>query len=104
MKGSLHLALELLSYSNFDRFCTTALNTLLLRYPVVVALLGLAAVYCGLFFYFVLRFSLLSLEAGGAGVCCVCAGVHRAPQQPLPGLYWLLPKAKRSSAYTCVLG
>jgi hypothetical protein len=39
------------------RFCTTALDTLLLRHLGVVALLGLAAVYYGLFFYFVLRFS-----------------------------------------------
>jgi hypothetical protein len=37
-----------------------------------------------------------SLEAGRAGVCCVCAGVHRAPQQPLASLYWLLSKVKRS--------
>jgi hypothetical protein len=32
--------------------------------------------------------------------CCVCAGVCRAPQQPLASLYWLLPEVKRSSAYT----
>jgi hypothetical protein len=62
MKSLLHLTLEeLLSYSSYDRlyrFCTTALSALLSRYLGVVALLGLAAVYYSLFFYFVfLRFS-----------------------------------------------
>jgi hypothetical protein len=38
------------------------------------------------------------------GICCVCAGVHRAPQQPLASLNWLLSKVKRSSTYTCLLG
>jgi hypothetical protein len=69
----------------------------------VVALLGLAADFYGLFFYFVL--ALLSKLVGLASVdCCVCVGFHRTPQQPLASLNWLLSKVKRSSAYTCVLG
>jgi hypothetical protein len=40
------------------------------------------------------------------GVCCVCVGFHRTPQQqqPLASPNWLLPKAKRGparSARTC---
>jgi hypothetical protein len=76
---------------------------LLISYKEDEAVAGLAAVcYCGLcfYFYFVLRFS----RSWWADVWCVCAGVHRAPQQPLASLNWLLSKVKRSSAYTSVLG
>jgi hypothetical protein len=72
-----------------------------MQYLGVVALLGLAAVYCGLF---LLLRCCASLGAGRAGVCCACAGARRAPQQPLARLNWLLPEAKRSSAYPSVLG
>jgi hypothetical protein len=48
-----------------------------------VALLGLAANFYGLFF----TSFCASLEAGKAGVCCVCVGFHRTPQQPLASLY-----------------
>ena len=30
--------------------------------------------------------SYASLEAGRVGVCCVCVGFHRTPQQPLASL------------------
>jgi hypothetical protein len=34
--------------------------------------------------------SYASLEAGRVGVCCVCVGFHRTPQQPLASPNWLL--------------
>jgi hypothetical protein len=47
-----------------------------------MAVVDLAAAYYGLFFYF--GVALLSKLVGLASV--VCAGVHRAPQQPLASL------------------
>jgi hypothetical protein len=58
MKSLLHLTLELLSYISYDRFyrfCTTTFDYFIIT--IFGALLGLAAVYYGLLFYIVLRFS-----------------------------------------------
>jgi hypothetical protein len=43
--------------------------------------------HCGLLNIYSSTSFCASLGAGRAGVCCVCAGVHRAPQHPIASLY-----------------